>query len=146
MTLELIDDAYNANPASLGAALEVLAAAEVQDGIGRVSRGRRIAFLGDMKELGTTEAALHAAIAQHPAMAAIDMVHCVGPLMGHLYDALPPEKRGRRTQTSAEMAERLVRDLDAGDVVLVKASLSMGLGRVVDAIRKMGQGARLGDV
>ncbi|MEN8934815.1 MAG: UDP-N-acetylmuramoyl-tripeptide--D-alanyl-D-alanine ligase, partial [Planktotalea arctica] len=57
MTLELIDDAYNANPTSLGAALDVLAAAEVTHDIGRVSKGRRIAYLGDMKELGGDEAA-----------------------------------------------------------------------------------------
>ena len=72
---------------------------------------------------------------------AIDVVHCVGPLMRRLYDALPTEKRGRWAKTSAEMAEGVRHDLDAGDVVLVKASLSMGLGRVVDAIRKLRQGA-----
>lgn len=140
MTVELIDDAYNANPASLGAALEVLAAARVHDDVGRFAEGRRIAYLGDMKELGRTEADLHRAIARHPAMALITQVHCVGPLMRHLWEALPREKRGRWTETSAEMAEGVARDLDAGDVVLVKGSLSMGLARVVDAIRKMGQG------
>ncbi|KMK66668.1 UDP-N-acetylmuramoyl-tripeptide--D-alanyl-D-alanine ligase [Puniceibacterium sp. IMCC21224] len=141
MTFELIDDAYNANPASMAAALEVLAAAEVRHDVGRVSKGRRIAYLGDMKELGATEAALHAALAEHPAMAEIDVVHCVGPLMQSLYDVLPAEKRGRWTRDTDGILVGLRSDLDAGDVVLVKASLSMGLGRVVDAIRKMGQGA-----
>ena len=140
LTIELIDDSYNANPASLGAALEVLAAAKTREDLGRVSGGRRIAYLGDMRELGRTEAALHSAIAALPAMDRIDRVHCVGLLMGHLYDALPPEKRGRHTATSAEMADGIRRDLDAGDAVLVKGSLSMGLAAVVDAIRKLGQG------
>ncbi len=139
MTVELIDDSYNANPASLGAALEVLAAAEPQHDIGRVSKGRRIAYLGDMKELGSTEAQLHAGIAALPSMARIDKVHCVGPLMRHLWEALPEEKRGRWCEQSADMAAGVMRDLDAGDVVLAKGSLSMGLARVVDAIRKMGQ-------
>ena len=139
-TVELIDDAYNANPASLGAAIEVLAAASVHDGVGRFAAGRRVAYLGDMRELGPTEAALHRAVAGHQAMACLHKVHCVGPLMRHLWEALPEDKRGRWTETSAEMAEGVARDLDAGDVVLVKGSLSMGLARVVDAIRKMGQG------
>ncbi|MEC3859988.1 UDP-N-acetylmuramoyl-tripeptide--D-alanyl-D-alanine ligase [Mesobacterium sp. TK19101] len=138
-TVELIDDAYNANPASLGASLEVLAAAVPADGLGRITHGRRIAYLGDMKELGETEAELHRAVANHPAMARIDLVHCVGPLMRHLWQALPDDKRGHWTETSAQMAERIRHDLDAGDVVLVKGSLSMALARVVDAIRKMGQ-------
>ncbi len=145
LTFELIDDAYNANPASMAAALEVLASAEVQHDLGRVSRGRRIAYLGDMKELGGAELGMHAALAAQPAMDAIDVVHCVGPLMKALYDALPTEKRGRWGKTSAEMAEGVRHDLDAGDVVLVKASLSMGLGRVVDVIRKMRQGAGFTD-
>ncbi|MEE4187727.1 MAG: UDP-N-acetylmuramoyl-tripeptide--D-alanyl-D-alanine ligase, partial [Roseobacter sp.] len=52
LSLDLIDDSYNANPTSVMAALEVLAAADVTNDIGRVSKGRRIAYMGDMKELG----------------------------------------------------------------------------------------------
>jgi UDP-N-acetylmuramoyl-tripeptide--D-alanyl-D-alanine ligase len=66
---DLIDDAFNANPASMAAALDVLIAATPTDGIGRVGGGRRIAILGDMLELGPTETALHAAIAAHPGLA-----------------------------------------------------------------------------
>ncbi len=141
-TLELIDDAYNANPTSLGAALDVLAAAEVLDGIGRVGAGRRIAFVGDMKELGAQENAMHAAMASHPAMMAIDVVHCVGPLMRHLHAALPEEKRGLWCEDSATLATEARRLVDAGDVVLVKGSLSMGLSKVVDAIRNLGHPAQ----
>ncbi|MCL3882330.1 UDP-N-acetylmuramoyl-tripeptide--D-alanyl-D-alanine ligase [Marivita sp. GX14005] len=141
--LTLIDDAYNANPASVGAALEVLASAPVQHDIGRVSRGRRIAVLGDMKELGPTGPNLHAELAALDAMRALDRVHCVGPLMRHLHEALPQEKRGHWCESAEEMAARLPRVLDAGDVVMVKGSLSMGLARVVDAIRNMGEGSDL---
>lgn len=139
ISVELIDDAYNANPASLAAALEVLAAAEPRHGVGRVAHGRRIAYLGDMKELGRSEVALHRMIAQNPALERIDTVHCIGPLMQHLWRDLPTEKRGHWTETADKMADRVGRDLDAGDVVLAKGSLSMGVGRVVDAIRKLRQ-------
>ncbi|WP_375257775.1 UDP-N-acetylmuramoyl-tripeptide--D-alanyl-D-alanine ligase [Citreimonas sp.] len=146
LSLELIDDAYNSNPASLGAALEVLAAARVRDGLGKKDHGRRIAYLGDMKELGATEAALHAGIAELPAMRDIDVVHCIGPLMRHLWKALPEDKRGRCLETAAEVTTGLAGDLDAGDVVLVKGSQSVGLARVVDAIRKMGHAPAGGDL
>jgi len=141
LTLHLIDDAYNANPTSMAAALEVLAAAAVTNDIGRVSKGRRIAFLGDMKELGPQEGTLHADLANLPAMAKLDIVHCIGPLMRELYDVLPDHQRGKWTQTSAEMLPGLRARLDSGDVVLAKGSLSMKLGLIVDGIRKMGHAA-----
>ncbi|MBR9842577.1 MAG: UDP-N-acetylmuramoyl-tripeptide--D-alanyl-D-alanine ligase [Rhodobacteraceae bacterium] len=141
LTLDLIDDAYNANPTSLAAALDVLAAATPKHGIGRIGKGRRIAFVGDMKELGPQEAAMHAAIADLPAIAEIDTIHCIGPLMRHLYEALPPHKRGQWTETSAEMAETIRHHVDAGDSLLAKGSLSMGLAQIVDAIRKLGHPA-----
>ena len=123
------------------AALDGLASAEVTHNVGRVSRGRRIAYLGDMKELGPQEPPLHAAIAELDAMDALDVVHLVGPRMRALFDALPEHKRGRWCETAAEMAQGVARDLDAGDVVLAKGSLSTGLGVVVDAIRKLGHAA-----
>lgn len=144
-TLDLIDDAYNANPTSLGAALDVLAAAETRDGVGRIGKGRRVAFVGDMKELGPQENQMHADMASHPAIAAIDVVHCVGPLMRHMYEVLPLEKRGEWTETSDEMAHSMRNLVDAGDSVLAKGSLSMGLAKVVDAIRKLGHPAPQSD-
>lgn len=138
LTLDLIDDSYNANPTSMAAALEVLAASEVTHDIGRVSKGRRIAFLGDMKELGPDAVALHAGLAHLDAVKSLDVVHCVGPLMRALYDLLPEHQRGDWTETSAEMLQGLRQKLDSGDVVLAKGSLSMKLGSIVDAIRKMG--------
>lgn len=139
--LDLIDDAYNANPTSMAAALDVLAAAPVRDGTGRFSAGRRIAILGDMKELGPEAAEMHRALADLPSMAEIDKVHCIGPLMKSLHEALPEAQRGKWCETSAEFCEDLRRFVDSGDVVLAKGSLSMALARVVDAIRKMGHAA-----
>ena len=139
--LELIDDAYNANPASMAASLDVLAAAEVKNSTGRITKGRRIAILGDMMELGPDEAALHADLAELPAMTKIDRVHCVGTRMKALYAALDEDKRGLWCATAREMTEGLRSWLDLGDVVLVKGSLSTGLGIVVDAIRKSGHPA-----
>jgi len=134
LVLTLLDDSYNANPTSMAAALAVLAGTAR----GAAGRGRRVAFLGDMKELGGGGEAMHTALADLPAMEAIDTVHCVGPLMAGLHAALPPARRGHRTETAAEMADLVRPALAPGDAVLVKGSLSTGLGTLVDAVRKMG--------
>ena len=138
LALQLIDDSYNANPTSMAAALEVLAAATVAHDIGRVSKGRRIAFLGDMKELGPDAKALHEGLAALEAIRSIDVIHCIGPDMRALYDILPEHQRGVWMPTSEDMLKGLRARLDSGDVVLAKGSLSMKLGLIVDAIRKMG--------
>ncbi len=129
--IALIDDSYNANPGSMAAALDVLVA-------GAPPGGRRIAFLGDMKELGPDAPALHAALADLPATGRIDRIHCIGPLMRALHTALPTDKRGAWFETSAEMVADLRHHVSPGDLVLAKGSLSMDLVRIVDAIRKMG--------
>ena len=138
-TFELIDDAFNANPASIGAALWVLTAVNPTDGVGRIRRGRRIAVLGDMLELGSTELELHAGIADHPAMELIDRVECVGQRMRALFDALPDEKRGHSFATAEEMAAEAHHLVDAGDVVLVKGSKGSKVSLVVDALRKQSE-------
>jgi UDP-N-acetylmuramoyl-tripeptide--D-alanyl-D-alanine ligase len=141
LAIDLIDDAYNANPASMAAALDILAAAEPVDHVGRISTGRRIAILGDMLELGPTEMELHAALAQHPAMAAVTLVHCVGPRMRALHAALPAAQRGEWQPDAEALASRAHTLVDAGDVVLVKGSKSSRVSLVVDAIRKLGHPA-----
>jgi UDP-N-acetylmuramoyl-tripeptide--D-alanyl-D-alanine ligase len=133
LVIDLIDDAFNANPASLAAGLEVLAAAEPQ------GRGRRIAILGDMLELGPDAPTLHAEVADLPSLARVDVVHTVGPLMEHLAAALPGAKRGRHAETAEALARDLPRELRHGDVVLVKGSKGIAVSRVVDALRKLGQ-------
>ena len=144
LSIDLIDDAYNANPTSLDAALEVLATAEPRHGVGRVAAGRRVAILGDMLELGADEAALHAAVSDHPAMRQIALVHCVGPRMRHLWDAISREKRGEWFENAAELAARARFLVDVGDVVLVKGSKGSRVSLVVDALRKLGQASAPG--
>lgn len=141
---ELIDDAFNANPASMTASLEVLIAATPEDGAGRLAKGRRIAILGDMLELGPTELDLHAAIARQPGLDAIDTIHCVGPRMRVLHALLPRAQRGEWVQTADALMPRLRSLIDAGDIVLVKGSKGVKVSRLVDGLRKLGQQAAPG--
>jgi UDP-N-acetylmuramoyl-tripeptide--D-alanyl-D-alanine ligase len=139
--VDLIDDAFNANPASLSAALDVLIAARPTDGIGSVGGGRRIAVLGDMLELGPTELELHRAVARHPGLEDIATIHCVGPRMKALWEALPRKQRGHWVETAPELAAQARSLFDAGDIVLVKGSKGSKVSLVVDALRKLGQTA-----
>lgn len=136
--LELIDDAFNANPTSLAASLDVLASSQPRNGVGRIVKGRRIAILGDMLELGPTEAALHAGMALDPSMPAVTTVHCVGPRMKHLWAALPQDQRGRWVAQPSDLLPEITRIVDAGDVVLVKGSKGSRVSILVDGIRKLG--------
>jgi len=126
----LIDDSYNASPPSIRAGLEVLAAQ---------TAARRIAALGDMRELGAEAAAMHAALAPDAA-AACDLVFTCGEMMGHLHAALPAAKRGAHVADSAALAPVLRDALRPGDAVLVKGSLGSRMAVVVDALT--GEGAR----
>jgi UDP-N-acetylmuramoyl-tripeptide--D-alanyl-D-alanine ligase len=137
-TLDLIDDAFNANPTSMTAALEVLAASTPRDGVGRIVKGRRVAILGDMLELGRDEMAMHAALADDRHLAGAHIVHCAGPRMRALFDALPADLRGQWAPEADDLAGQVARLVDAGDVVLVKGSKGSKVSRVVDAIRKLG--------
>jgi len=136
---DLIDDAFNANPASMAASLDVLIAAMPEDGLGRIGAGRRIAILGDMLELGPLEAALHAAIAGHPGLENIAQIHCVGPRMRALHDVLPRRQKGDWVATAPELAARAKGLIDAGDIVLVKGSKGSRVSLVVDALKKLAQ-------
>ncbi|MEM8823435.1 MAG: UDP-N-acetylmuramoyl-tripeptide--D-alanyl-D-alanine ligase [Pseudomonadota bacterium] len=130
--VDLIDDAYNANPASVAAALDLLASTPVP------AKARRIVVLGDMKELGPTGPDLHAALADHPAMARLDQVHTVGPLMHHLHSALPADRRGHHTETAEQLTPDLKTLIQPGDAVLVKGSLSMKMAHVISGLRALG--------
>ncbi|MEL6684255.1 MAG: UDP-N-acetylmuramoyl-tripeptide--D-alanyl-D-alanine ligase [Pseudomonadota bacterium] len=137
-SLELLDDAFNANPTSLAASLEVLAASTPTDNVGRIVKGRRIAILGDMLELGDAEEAMHREMAENAHLQQLDLIHCAGPLMRHLWNALPEEQRGRWAETAADLVPDVARMVDAGDVVLVKGSKGSKVSVIVDAIRKLG--------
>ncbi|MGF1463666.1 MAG: UDP-N-acetylmuramoyl-tripeptide--D-alanyl-D-alanine ligase [Maricaulaceae bacterium] len=125
----LLDDAYNANPTSVRAALATLGARAPGPG------GRRIAVLGDMLELGAEAERLHADLATPIREAALDQVWCAGPLMGHLYAALAPQLRVKLDASSEAAAESLAASLRPGDVVLVKGSNASGVGRLADALK-----------
>lgn len=136
--LTLLDDAFNANPSSLAAALEVLAAGTPTDGVGRVHKGRRIAVLGDMLELGPAADEMHRAMADNPHLQALDLVHCAGTLMRALWQALPEGQRGLWAESAADLAAQAPQLADAGDIVLVKGSKGSRVSLVVDAFRKLG--------
>jgi UDP-N-acetylmuramoyl-tripeptide--D-alanyl-D-alanine ligase len=113
----LIDDSFNGNPASMAAALESLKARPM-------NKGRRIAILGDMLELGLEAPAYHEALAGH--LSGIDGVYCVGPLMRHLYDLLPAGKGLGWHENPATLEPREIAALlRSGDVVVVKGSKKM---------------------
>jgi UDP-N-acetylmuramoyl-tripeptide--D-alanyl-D-alanine ligase len=126
----LIDESYNANPSSMRAALAVLSRVEPQNG------GKRIAVLGDMLELGESGPRLHAELAQVIDAARADALYACGPLMRNLWEAVPEERRGRYAVNSEELKEALIRDLRAGDVVMVKGSLGSRMGPLVEAIKE----------
>ena len=138
---DLIDDAFNANPASLAAGLDVLIAARPGSDPRRGRRGRRIAILGDMLELGPEEVALHAAIARHPGLDAIDVIHCLGTRMKALHTVLPRQQRGIWTESAAGMAARAHELVAPGDVVLVKGSKGSLASLVAEALRRLDRSA-----
>jgi UDP-N-acetylmuramoyl-tripeptide--D-alanyl-D-alanine ligase len=125
--IRLIDDSYNANPESMAAALKTLGHME-PDG------GRRIAILGDMLELGDISAASHAGLRDHVEENTIDMVFLVGSEMSALSGALEGSRLGAIANTSEALMPQILATLQAGDVVTVKASNGIGLGRIVDAL------------
>ncbi len=93
----LIDESYNANPASMRAAIAILGQAEPK------KAGRRIAVLGDMRELGADGPALHAGLAPALVEAKADAVYLAGPLMRALHDALPAAMRSGYAESAAEL-------------------------------------------
>ena len=125
----VIDETYNANPASMRAALQVLGA------IPRNSYARRIAVLGDMLELGNASPEFHAGLAEVIDANDIDLVFCAGPCMAHLYRQLPAEKRGAAADSSTELLPAVLDAVRGGDAVTVKGSLGSRMGLVAEALR-----------
>jgi UDP-N-acetylmuramoyl-tripeptide--D-alanyl-D-alanine ligase len=134
----LIDESYNANPEAVAAALEVFAVTAPPGAELSPRAGRRIALLGDMLELGPRERDMHADLARLAALAAVDVVHCAGPLMRALHDALPAGRRGEWHETAEALAARVSRLVAPGDAVMVKGSLGSRMGLVVDALKRLG--------
>jgi UDP-N-acetylmuramoyl-tripeptide--D-alanyl-D-alanine ligase len=124
----LVDDAYNANPASMAAAFSTLAARKPGAG------GRRIVALGDMLELGADERAYHAGLAQPLEQAGVDLVFAAGPRMSALMEALPASRRGGYAESADALSPIIANALRSGDVVLVKGSNGSKMSRVVAAL------------
>lgn len=126
----LIDESYNANPASMAAALNVLGQAAVGP------HGRRIAVLGDMLELGPTSPALHRGLNEAVKANHVDLVYCCGPLMRNLWDALSTGKRGGYAESAADLEPQAVAAIRAGDTIMIKGSLGSKMKTIVTALEK----------
>lgn len=125
-TITLIDESYNANPASMKAALGVLGASQPGQG------GRRIAVLGDMLELGESSQQLHCDLARIIEREGLDCVFAAGPFMRELFDALPAEVQGEWGAASSQIEKAVLRGLRAGDVIMVKGSLGSRMARIIE--------------
>jgi UDP-N-acetylmuramoyl-tripeptide--D-alanyl-D-alanine ligase len=126
----LIDESYNANPASMAAAIALLGQAPLGP------QGRRIAVLGDMLELGEQGPALHRALAAAVEAAKIDLVYCSGPLMHALWEALPSGLRGSYAETAAALESAVLEAIRDGDAIMVKGSLGSKMGPIVKALER----------
>jgi UDP-N-acetylmuramoyl-tripeptide--D-alanyl-D-alanine ligase len=121
--ITVIDESYNANPASMAAALALLGAAN----------GRKIAVLGDMLEMGAGDH--HAALAAPIEQAGTDLVFAAGREMKMLWDRLPSKRRGGYAENSAALAPQLLTALKPGDTVLVKGSNGAKMSVIVEALK-----------
>jgi UDP-N-acetylmuramoyl-tripeptide--D-alanyl-D-alanine ligase len=126
----LIDESYNANPASMRAALALLGQAAVGP------RGRRIAVLGDMLELGGQGPELHRQLVDAVLANSVDLVFCAGPLMRQLWEALPSERRGGYADTSAGIESHVLAVVQPGDAIMVKGSLGSRMGPLAKALER----------
>lgn len=126
--IRLLDESYNANPTSMAAAFDVLGRHS-----GPGSR-RRIVVLGDMLELGAAGPTLHAGLAPAIQAAEVDQAFLAGPLMRHLFEALPAAQRGAWAADSKALAPLVAEALEPGDVVLVKGSLGSAMRHVIETL------------
>jgi UDP-N-acetylmuramoyl-tripeptide--D-alanyl-D-alanine ligase len=125
----IIDESYNANPASMRAALALLAAAKPGP------KGRRIAVIGDMLELGPKAAAMHAELAADLSANKVDLLFGAGRLTRALYEAAPASMRAAWTERSSELTDEVARVLRGGDIAMVKGSNGSRMGPLVSALR-----------
>lgn len=131
----LIDDAYNANPASMRAALKSL---------GERTGGRRLAALGDMREIGSTSVEEHVALAGPVVDAGVDGIFLAGAEMQRLAEALPPGLPQSSAPSADELWNQLQKALKDGDLLLIKGSNASGMGRLADRLRQWSAAAGLG--
>ncbi|MFC2952010.1 UDP-N-acetylmuramoylalanyl-D-glutamyl-2,6-diaminopimelate--D-alanyl-D-alanine ligase [Marinicaulis aureus] len=128
----LIDESYNANPASMEAAIGLLGASEPPAG------GRRIAILGEMLELGPEGPKLHEKLVTALVAAKVDRVYAAGQLMRHLWDALPPEMRGLHAGDAVGLVGPVLDAVAPGDIIMVKGSNASKVSAVARALKESG--------
>ncbi|HJZ42629.1 MAG TPA: UDP-N-acetylmuramoylalanyl-D-glutamyl-2,6-diaminopimelate--D-alanyl-D-alanine ligase [Hyphomicrobiaceae bacterium] len=126
----LIDESYNANPASVRAALAAMATTP------REAFPRRVAVLGDMLELGEASAELHRGLKEAVDAAGVDLVLATGAMMKLLLDDLATAKRGSWAASSTELVAALLEAVRPGDVVMIKGSLGTNMAPLVEAMLK----------
>lgn len=126
-TLTVLDESYNANPESMRAAISAL----MQTG-----KGRKLAVLGDMFELGADELNHHADLAVPLQAANVSGVICVGARMKALHGALPKALQLGCVENWQAAKDALMQVAQDGDMILVKGSNSMGLGKLVSALKE----------
>jgi UDP-N-acetylmuramoyl-tripeptide--D-alanyl-D-alanine ligase len=124
----LIDESYNANPASMRAAIALLASSEP------TGRGRRIAVLGDMLEMGDYAQKVHADLVGPLLAAGIEYVWLAGPEIATLKESLPESVHVEHREKTDELVEYVLNSIIAGDVLMVKSSLGIGFGKIVTAL------------
>ena len=130
----IIDESYNANPASMAATIRML---------GQEKAERRIALLGEMRELGANSPAYHADLAGPLRAAGIDYALLVGPQMASLANALEGRMEFAHVADAAAALDSLEKLIAPGDAILVKGSNAIGLSRLVERLRsKVPRGER----
>ena len=134
----LIDESYNANPASVRAALAAMATTP------REAYPRRVAVLGDMLELGPAAPDLHRGLKDAIDAAGVDLVLACGPLMRLLHESLSAGQRGAWAETSLELVDALIDTVRGGDVVMIKGSLGTNTAPLVAALMTRLRPARFG--
>ena len=124
----IIDETYNSNPTSVMAALEVLVHFDpLMAELASTKSIRRVAILGDMLELGEKEIEFHKKLAESKVLEKIDLIHCIGPKMRHLYCELRLEQKGMFVTEPLMLLSYLQENLRSNDVFMLKGSLGSGL-------------------
>ena len=129
-SLLIIDDCYNANPVSMKASLDVL----------RDAKGRKVAILGDMGELGENEEQMHAEVGYHAAKNKIDLLICTGKISSHMAEAAMANGgcgEVLQVPTMEALLTCLPSLIQSGDTVLVKASHFMHFEKVVEKLQEI---------
>jgi UDP-N-acetylmuramoyl-tripeptide--D-alanyl-D-alanine ligase len=127
--IQVMDDAYNASPISMKAALQTLS---------QLGEGRKVAILGDMLELGDAAPQFHAELAETVSEEAIDGVITVGALMGHLHEALPESKKLAHYDKAADAEKELSELIHSGDYLLLKGSHGSHVYKLVELLKRAG--------